>query len=178
MVNLPPDHRCHWPASQGCWQNNLVTGTCYHHPHSYLKNPSSWWQFNARLVYFQALLLNSTCIRYNPSSICPKPRYPLYDPSSNMQHDCAIVLVHCQYVRPELTDITWTDDVLCTSQMDGNSFIQTRVRYARVAVMNMDSTTAFRLGNSSQKAELKALTQAVKLAKGVIANYGFLSNWS
>ena len=178
MVNLPPDHRCHWPASQGCWQNNLVTGTCYHHPHSYLKNPSSWWQFNARLVYFQALLLNSTCIRYNPSSICPKPRYPLYDPSSNMQHDCAIVLVHCQYVRPELTDITWTDDELCTSQMDGNSFIQNRVRYARVAVMNLDSTTAFRLGNSSQKAELKALTQAVKLAKGVIANYGFLSNWS
>jgi hypothetical protein len=95
-----------------------------------------------------------------------------------MQHDCAIVLVHCQYVRPELTDITWTDDELCTSQMDGNSFIQNRVRYARVAVMNLDSTTAFRLGNSSQKAELKALTQAVKLAKGVIANYGFLSNWS
>ena len=57
--------------------------------------------------------------------------------------------------------------------MDGSSFIQNGIRYAEAAVLDLDSViwaTALLLGTSAQKAELKSLTQALKKAKGAIAN--------
>jgi len=55
------------------------------------KNPLSQWLSNARLVYFQVLLLNPLHIRYNLSSaLNPVPLVPGL--SSNVQYDCSIDL--------------------------------------------------------------------------------------
>lgn len=57
--------------------------------------------------------------------------------------------------------------------MDGSSFSQNRTKYAGVAMVDLGSvicTTGLLPGTSAQHAELKALTQALKLVKGSIAN--------
>ena len=64
--------------------------------------------------------------------------------------------------------------------MDGSSFVQNGIRNAGVAVMDMDSViwaTALPLRTSAQKTELKALTQALKLSRGTIANIYTDSRW-
>ena len=64
------------------WQELVST------PHAIegtLKNSHSQWLSNARLVHFQAQLLNLPHIRYNPSSaLNPATLQP--DPSSDVQH--------------------------------------------------------------------------------------------
>ena len=78
-----------------------------------------------------------------------------------------------------LTDIAWPDPK-CIYILDGSSFIQNGIRYAGAAVMDLDSViwpTDLLPGTSAQKAELKALTQAFKLAKAAIANIYTDSRW-
>lgn len=62
---------------------------------------------------------------------------------------------------------------ISTSRMGAASSRMESGRQGRLAVMDVDSVmwaTALPLGTSAQQAELKALTQALKLAKGAIAN--------
>jgi ribonuclease HI len=71
-----------------------------------------------------------------------------------------------------LADIPWPDEE-CIYFMDGSNFIHNGIRYAGAAVIDLNSViwaTALLLGTSAQKAELKSLTQALKKAKGAIAN--------
>jgi ribonuclease HI len=77
-----------------------------------------------------------------------------------------------------LTDIAWPDPK-CIYILDGSSFIQNGIRYAGV-VMDLDSVIRAMIlppGTSAQKAEVKALTQALKIAKGAIANIYTDSRW-
>ena len=61
---------------------------------------------------------------------------------------------------------------------NGSSFIQDGVRYAGAVVMDLDTSLSNLLvGLLAQKAELKALTQVLKLAKGAIANIYTDSRW-
>jgi hypothetical protein len=62
--------------------------TTHHAIEGTLKNPHSWWLSNARLLQFQALLLNPSCIRYNPSSAINLVTL-LPDLCSDVQHDCS-----------------------------------------------------------------------------------------
>lgn len=104
----------------------------------------------------QILRLNLPCIRYYPSSALSSATL-LPDPSSDEQHDCSIVLGHVQSVRLDLTDIPWPD-------MEYIYFIQNGIRCTGVAVVDLDSdirATALPPGTLAQKAELKALTQAL-----------------
>ena len=143
-----------------------------------LKSPPSQWLSKVRLVHFHAILLNSPHLRYNPSSAL-NPATLLPVPSSDMQHGCSIVLGHTQNVRPDLSDILWSDEERIYF-MDRSSVIQNRIRYVGAAVMVLDSvvwTTALLPGTSAQIAKLKALTQALKLAKGTIANSYTDSRW-
>lgn len=102
-----------------------------------LKNPPSQWLSNARLVHFQALLLNPLRIRYNPSPAL-KPAILLSDSSLDMQHDCSIVLGHVQIIMSDFTDIPWRDSELI-SFMYGNSFIQNGIKYIGAVVIDLDS---------------------------------------
>lgn len=61
--------------------------------------------------------------------------------------------------------------------MDRNSAIQNRVRYIGAAVMILDSVVWI-TETSAQKAKLNGLTQALKLAKGTIANSYTDSRWN
>ena len=79
----------------------------------------------------------------------------------------------------DLTDIPWPDGKWIYF-MHRSSFIQNGIRYAGAVGMDLDSViwaAALLLGTSAQKAELKALTQALKLAKGAIANIYTDSRW-
>ena len=135
IVNLPPDHHC--PASQKCWQNNHEIGTFYYHSHSIegiLKNSPSWWLSNARLLHFPALLWNPPYISYNPSSTL-NPATLLPDSSSDVHHDCSIVLYHIQNTRLGLTDILCPEaEHICF--MDGSSLIQNGIKCAGATIID------------------------------------------
>ena len=71
-------------------------------------------------------------------------------------------------------------DAKCIYFTDGSSFIQNGTKFPRAAMVDLDSliwATALPPGTSAQKAELKALTQAFKLAKAAIANIYTDSRW-
>ena len=71
-----------------------------------------------------------------------------------------------------MTNIPWPD-MECIYFTDGSSFIQNGIIYAGAVVVGLDSViqaAALLPETSTQKAELKALTQALKLAKGATAN--------
>ena len=110
------------------------------HPHAIegnLKNPPSRWLSNARLMQIQTLLLNPPCMRYNPSSALHLATL-LPDLSSDMQHDCSIVLWHNPNIMPDLTDILWSD-APCIYFTDGSSSIHNGILYEGAVVMNLDS---------------------------------------
>lgn len=71
-----------------------------------------------------------------------------------------------------MTDITWLDaEKICFIKENG--FIQKGIRYADLAVVDLDSViwiTALLPGTSAQNTELTVLTQGLKLAKGTVAN--------
>lgn len=60
---------------------------------------------NTRLVHFHALLLNTTPIRYNSSSVLNSATL-LPDPCSYTQHNHS---GHVQNILPDVTDVPWQD---------------------------------------------------------------------
>ena len=80
-----------------------------------------------------------------------------------------------QNIRPELTDIPWPD-VVHIYFTDKSSFVQNgRTRYAEAVVQDLARDSVVWMAclsqvTSAQKVELITLTQALKLAEGVIVN--------
>ena len=138
------------------WGRNLLF-----HPPCYWGDPqeSIQWLSNAWLVHFQALSVNPSRIRYNPSSAINLVTL-LPDLCSDVQHDCST----SSGAQPEhhagLDWHTLGQRNECIYFMDGSSFIQNGIRYSGVSVMDLDSViwaAALLLGTSAQKAELKVL---------------------
>lgn len=143
--------------------------TTPHAIESVLKQPPDRWMSNARMVHYQGLLLNPTRIVYtspqalNPASLLPDPDLdaPL--------HDCIDILAQVHGLREDLLDYPLTDAEVVWFT-DGSSFIHEGQRYAGAAVTSETEIIwagALSLGTSAQKAELIALTQALKLGQGL-----------
>lgn len=115
MANWPPYHSCHCLLVKDTdkitigHELAITTSHTPPTPHAIeetLKNPTSQWLSNARLVHFQDLLLNPPYIRYNPSFDLI-PATLLSALSSDIQHDCSLVWRHVQNIMSELIDKPW-----------------------------------------------------------------------
>ncbi|XP_027725284.1 uncharacterized protein LOC114048516, partial [Vombatus ursinus] len=139
-----------------------------HHLEQLLHSPPTRWISNSRLTHYQSLLLDSARISFAPPvTLNPATLLPDSPPSSPI-HDCLDTLDSIHTSRPGLTDVPLTnpDLVLFT---DGSSFVQEGIRRAGAAVVTPVETlwdTALPPGTSAQRAELIALTQALRLSAG------------
>ncbi|KAK1332208.1 hypothetical protein QTO34_006880 [Cnephaeus nilssonii] len=101
------------------------------------------------------------------SSSKPCNLLPDGDPEQPL-HDCAETLSSMKNLREDLTDQPLRDPEE-TLYTDGSSFVDGGTRYAGAAVVTADKVVwaqALGHGTSAQKAELIALTQALRWAKG------------
>ncbi|XP_029423566.1 uncharacterized protein LOC103741107 [Nannospalax galili] len=146
---------------------------CVRAPHaleSLIRQPPDRWLSNARMTHYQALLLDSDRIQFgspvalNPATLLPSTE----EPDSQGDHDCHRVLAEVFGTRPDLSDkpLEKADHTWYT---DGSSFLEGGQRRAGAAVTS-DSKVIWAEplpeGTSAQKAELIALTQALRLAEG------------
>ncbi|XP_060026124.1 uncharacterized protein LOC132531985 [Lagenorhynchus albirostris] len=133
-----------------------------------LKQPPDRWMSNARLVHYQGLLLNPLRISYTPPRAL-NPASLLLDPDLDSPlHDCAEVLAQIHGVREDLRDQP-LPDAQVTWFTVGSSFVQQGQRYAGAAVTSETEVIwaeTLPPRTSAQKAELIALTQALKMSKG------------
>lgn len=137
-----------------------------------LKAPPDKWITNARLTHYQTLLLNPQHVKFtNTMALNPATLLPDDDPSQPI-HDCLDILSSFQGSRSDLRDTPWMDpeEEIFT---DGSSFMVDGIRYAGATVVTLDKVIwAQELGHgtSAQKAELIALTQALRFGKNKTVN--------
>lgn len=156
-------------------QNKTLWQTCYHHPQCY-----SWGYPQKSTQPVADKSQTGALSRYTlelPSHkiypiICPRPSHPASWPVLRR----AAWLLYSSGAHSDLSDILWSDEERIYF-MDRNSVIQKRVRYVGAAVMILDSVVWI-TETSAQKAKLNGLTQALKLAKGTIANSYTDSRWN
>ncbi|XP_013371617.1 PREDICTED: uncharacterized protein LOC106148937 [Chinchilla lanigera] len=131
-----------------------------------IRAPPDRWLSNARVMHYQALLLDPTTISFKETAaLNPATLLPDDDPSQPL-HDCKEIIDHLASLRPDLTDEPLIGAPCYFS--DGSSYILQGKRVAGAAV-TMDSQVlweqALEPGTSAQRAELIALTTALKLAE-------------
>ncbi|AAB86912.1 Pol, partial [Rauscher murine leukemia virus] len=132
-----------------------------------VKQPPDRWLSNARMTHYQALLLDTDRVQFGPIvTLNPATLLPL--PEEGLQHDCLDILAEAHGTRPDLTDQP-LPDADHTWYTDGSSFLQEGQRKAGAAVTTETEVIwakALPAGTSAQRAELIALTQALKMAEG------------
>lgn len=150
-----------------------LTVTAAHGIEALLRGAPSRWLSNARLTQYQALLLDHPRLKFktettlNPATLLPDPDLdrPL--------HHCLEVISQTSFTRPDLTDIPLPepDETFYT---DGSSYVRDGTRYAGAAIVNQAGeirwAQALPRGSSAQKAELIALTQALRLGRDKAVN--------
>ncbi|CAD7676918.1 unnamed protein product [Nyctereutes procyonoides] len=133
-----------------------------------IRQPPDRWLSNARVTHYQAMSLNSERIRFgtatslNPATLLPETESP-----SLVMHDCHQILAEVHSTRGDLTDQP-LPDAEATWYTDGSSFLRNGERKAGAAVVDGKAViwaSALEPGTSAQRAELIALTQALRKAK-------------
>nr|XP_051687518.1 uncharacterized protein LOC127487098 [Oryctolagus cuniculus] len=132
-----------------------------------IRQPPDRWLSNARVTHYQAMLLNPERVRYgtaasiNPATLLPEP-----GSESQVDHDCHQVLAEVHGTREDLTNLPLSNAV--TWYTDRSSFLHQGERKAGAAVVDGETViwaSALPPGTSAQKAELVALTQALRAAE-------------
>ncbi|XP_076404894.1 uncharacterized protein LOC143268112 [Peromyscus maniculatus bairdii] len=132
-----------------------------------VRQPPDRWLSNSRMTHYQALLLDTDRVVFGPVvSLNPATLLPLPDPSE--EHDCLQILAEVHGTRSDLTDqpLSKPDFIWFT---DGSSFYQEGERRAGAAVTTESEVvwaSPLPPGTSAQRAELIALTQALRMAEG------------
>lgn len=115
------------------------------------------------------LLLNPNKLWFGAAtSLNPATLLPDSDTEANVLHDCHQILAETQGTREDLMDRP-LPEAEYTWFTDGSSFLQDGIRKAGAAVVDGRDViwaSALPTGTSAQKAELIALTQALRIAKG------------
>lgn len=113
------------------------------------------------------MLLDAERVQFGPVvALNPATLLPL--PEEAKQHDCLQILAEVHGTRPDLSDQP-LQNADHTWYTDDNSFLAEGERKAGAAVTTEDKVIwakALPAGTSAQRAELIALTQALKMAKG------------
>lgn len=133
-----------------------------------IRQPPDRWLSNARITHYQTMLLNSERVRFGTAtSLNPATLLPELGPQAQVIHNCHQILAEAHGTRKDLTDQPLLDAEL-TWFTDGSSFLQNGERRAGAAVVDGKTviwSSALKPGTSAQKAELIALTQALKQAQ-------------
>ncbi|XP_058515914.1 uncharacterized protein LOC131479421, partial [Ochotona princeps] len=150
-----------------------ITVIAPHAVEAIVRQPPDRWLTNARMTHYQALLLAPEKIRFgpavalNPATLLPDPGTP-----GDVPHNCQQILAEVHGTREDLSDQPMPDAEV-TWFTDGSSYVVDGKRRAGAAVVDNEKTiwsSALAPGTSAQRAELIALTQALKLAEGKKAN--------
>ncbi|KAL6083104.1 hypothetical protein STEG23_004262, partial [Scotinomys teguina] len=132
-----------------------------------VRQPPDRWLSNARMTHYQALLLDSDRVTFGaPVSLNPATLLPL--PDFSQEHDCLQILAEAHGTRPDLTDQPLNNPDLVW-YTDGSSFLENGECRAGATVTTETEViwaSALPPGTSAQRAELIALTQALRLAEG------------
>ncbi|CAD7685294.1 unnamed protein product [Nyctereutes procyonoides] len=145
-----------------------LTVVAPHAVETVIRQPPDRWLSNARVTHYQAMSLNSERIRFgtatslNPATLLPETESP-----SLVMHDCHQILAEVHGTRGDLTDQP-LPDAEATWYTDGSSFLRNGERKAGAAVVDGKAViwaSALEPGTSAQRAELIALTQALRKAK-------------
>lgn len=132
-----------------------------------IKQPPDRWLSNARMTHYQAMLLDTDRVQFGPVvALNPATLLPL--PEGIMEHDCLEILAETHGTRPDLTDQPLPDADF-TWYTDGSSYLKNGERKAGAAVTTETEVIwarALPAGTSAQRAELIALTQALRMAEG------------
>lgn len=138
-----------------------------------IRQPPDRWLSNARITHYQTVLLNPEKIHFGtPASLNPATLLPKPGTESQVSHDCHQVLAEAHGTREDLTDLPMSD-AEHTWYTDGSSFLHQGERKAGAAVVDGETViwaSALTPGTSAQKAELVALTEALRVAKGKKVN--------
>ncbi|CAD7669362.1 unnamed protein product [Nyctereutes procyonoides] len=145
-----------------------LTVVAPHAVETVIRQPPDRWLSNTQVTHYQAMLLNSERIRFgtatslNPATLLPETESP-----SLVMHDYHQILAEVHGTRGDLTDQP-LPDAEATWYTDGSSFLRNGERKARAAVVGGKAViwaSALEPGTSAQRAELIALTQALRKAK-------------
>lgn len=142
-----------------------VTIVAPHALESVIRQPPDRWMTNARMTHYQSLLLTER-VTFGPPAIL-NPATLLPDTEETPVHCCMDILAEETGVRADLKDQAWPG--VPNWYTDGSSFVIDGKRKAGVAIVDGKKVVwASRLpeGTSAQRAELIALTQALRLAEG------------
>ncbi|XP_063120508.1 uncharacterized protein LOC134479738 isoform X2 [Rattus norvegicus] len=134
-----------------------------------VKQPPDRWLSNSHMTHYQALLLDAEQVQFGPVvALNPATLLPL--PEETKQHDCLQILAEVHGTRLDLSDQP-LQNADHTWYTDGNSFLAEGGRKAGAAVTTEDKVIwakALPAGTSAQRAELIALTQALKMTKALL----------
>ncbi|XP_073068760.1 uncharacterized protein [Manis javanica] len=122
---------------------------------------------NARMTHYQTLLLNRDRVEFAPPAIL-NPATLLPDLEKEVLHTCQEILAEETGTRQDLQDQPLGGTRLLTWYTDGSSYIIDGKRIAGAAVVDDDRVvwaSGLPTGTSAQRAELIALTQALKMAE-------------
>ncbi|XP_014401619.1 PREDICTED: uncharacterized protein LOC102245440 [Myotis brandtii] len=138
-----------------------------HAVESLLRSPPERWLSNARITQYQVLLLNPPRVSFlktaalNPATLLPD------EGAEPPLHNCEDTLTALTSLQADITDQP-LDSPEETVYTDGSSYVENGIRYTGAAVVTQDRiiwAQALGQGTSAQKAELIALTQALRWGK-------------
>ncbi|XP_056679009.1 LOW QUALITY PROTEIN: uncharacterized protein LOC103096476 [Monodelphis domestica] len=135
---------------------------------SVLRQPPVRWLSHARLTHYQSLLLNEAQLSFRVvSTLNPATLLPTRDDNTET-HSCQEILVESISARPDLKDVPLANPDLVFFT-DGSRFMPPQSRRAGAAVVDHTGQVIWDAslpeGTSAQKAELVALTAALRAAK-------------
>ncbi|XP_073067775.1 uncharacterized protein [Manis javanica] len=145
-----------------------LTVVAPHALESIIWQPPERWMSNARMTHYQTLLLNHDRVEFAPPAIL-NPATLLPDSGKEVLHTCQEILAEETGTRQDLRDQPLEGPGLLTWYTDGSSYIMGGKRMAGAAVVDDDRivwASGLPTGTSAQRAELVALTQALRMAEG------------
>nr|WHP37833.1 pol protein [Gammaretrovirus sp.] len=143
-----------------------VTVIASHSLESIVRQPPDRWMTNARMTHYQSLLLNERVSFAPPAVLNPATLLPVESEATPV-HRCSEILAEETGTRRDLKDQPLPG--VPAWYTDGSSFIAEGKRRAGAAIVDGKRTvwaSSLPEGTSAQKAELVALTQALRLAEG------------
>lgn len=146
-----------------------VTIVAPHALESVVRQPPDRWMTNAQMTHYQSLLLTER-VTFAPSAIL-NPATLLPEAEEARVHRCKEILAEETGTRPDLTGQAWPG--VETWFTDRSSFVVEGKHRAGAAIVDRRSViwaSSLPEGTSAQKAELIALTQALKCAEGKTIN--------
>ena len=142
-----------------------VTIVAPHALESVIRQPPDRWMTNARMTHYQSLLLTERVTFAPPAILNPATLLP--EAEEAPMHCCEEILAEETGTRSDLADRPWPGVMNCFT--GGSSFVVEGKRRAGAAVVDGKAViwaSSLPEGTSAQKAELIALTQALRLAEG------------